>query len=273
MNLSISNLSFPREEKLRAYALIAKLGAKGVEIAPTRLAGWDAMTVETFAEEASILDDFGLRASSLQAIVFDKPQLELLGAEESFNELCAHIRRISEIAMTLGCSVAVFGAPKNRQRNGLTEDVAVGYAIDRFARLGELCAENGLIIGIEPVPAFYGCDFILNAETATRIVRKVNSPNIRLHLDTGCALLGSDDIADAIAQGSDVLAHFHIAEPKLAEFNEPKAEHDRAASSLALMGYNKWLAIEMFQAPDWRRAVTSAIQFSLRTYDVPRQRQ
>lgn len=266
MRLAISNLSFPTEAKLEAYALINQLGAQGLEVAPTRIADWSTLTAEMCIQEARILTDNGLKASSLQAIFFGKPELQLLGAEGEFGAMLEHVKRIAELGSALGCNVAVFGAPKNRLRKDLSESDAFELAIERFSRLGETSAGSGLVFGIEAVPAVYGGDFLLDAQTAIRLVRAVGSENIRLHLDTACALLGEEDIASAVTKGHDVLAHFHISEPKLVTFRQPQADHRGAAQALRSGSYNGWLAIEMLSDPDWKGAIDCAIRYSQLAY-------
>ena len=266
MRLAISNLSFPKEVRLEAYALIKQLGAQGVEIAPTRIADWERLSPEACAQEAAILADFGLEASSLQAIFFGKPELQLLGAEREFLPMLEHTKRILEFSAALGCTVAVFGAPKNRLRGNLGAHEAFELAVERFSRVAEVCAGSKFILGIEPVPIDYGGDFLLDSVTAIRLVKTVGSRNIRLHLDTGCALLADEDIGSAIMDGSDILSHFHISEPKLAPFEKPQSDHLGAAKALRSASYINWLAIEMLATADWRNTIDCAIGYSLSTY-------
>lgn len=266
MRLAISNLSFPTEMKLEAYALVNQLGAQGLEVAPTRIAEWSNLTTDMCAQEARILADYGLQASSMQAIFFGKPELQLLGTEVEFVAMLEHAKRISELGSALGCNVAVFGAPKNRLRNELNESDAFELAVERFSRLGAACAVGDLVLAIEAVPAVYGGDFLLDSSTTIQLVRAVGSENIRLHLDTACALLGKEDIASAVTNGHDVLAHFHISEPNLDTFKEPRADHGGAAQALRAGSYNGWLAIEMLSDINWKGAIDSAIRYSLVTY-------
>lgn len=266
MRLSISNLSFPPECTAEAYGLLKSLGVDGIEVAPTRIGDWESLTAAMCSEEARKLSDFGLVVSSLQAILFKKPSLQLFGAETEFVELTEHIHRVAELGSSLGCKVAVFGAPKNRLRRDLSEADAFDLAVERFSKLSDVCEKLDFIIVVEPVPEFYGADFLTDASTTSKLVRAVGKPNVGLHLDTGCAYLGEDEIGTAISEGKDILRHFHIAEPKLAEFSHPVSSHKIAAAALREIGYDQWVAVEMLTAFDWRAAVTQAVVFSSANY-------
>ena len=69
MRLSVSNLAWPADSDSAALDLLARLGVQGVEVAPTRLAPWESITRPQLADYRHKLGSFGLRASSLQAIL------------------------------------------------------------------------------------------------------------------------------------------------------------------------------------------------------------
>ena len=76
--LAVSNLAWPTEQDDAAFALLARLGVAGVEVAPTRLAAWDALSAVQLADYRSRLAASGLAVSSLQAMLFGLPELQLL---------------------------------------------------------------------------------------------------------------------------------------------------------------------------------------------------
>lgn len=267
MRVSVSNLAFGPELREAAYARLAAAGAQGVEVAPTRLAPWEDLTPALCRTEAGALARAGLEASSLQAILFGKSELQLLKGAESFRDLLKHIRLVAEYGEALGARVAVFGAPRNRNRGERPLKDAEALAEERFWALGQAVAPFGLVLGLEPVPAYYGGDFLQTAEEVNRMVRRVDHPHIRLHLDTGCVMLGGGSIAHAIEEGADVLAHFHAAEPDLGPYETPASPHPEAAEALCSVGYDGWVAIEMAEAPKAQlEQVDRAVAYVLSTY-------
>ena len=245
MRLALSNLAWPTELDEDAFQKLAASGVQGIEVAPTRLAPWDEITPAKLRTYRERVVDAGLVVSSLQAILFGTDDLSLLGARESFDAMLAHLRRVTDIASLLGAGVLVFGAPRNRLRGGLPEGEAWSLARDRWREIGDVVDQSGIVIGIEPVPAFYGGDFLVSWQDVLRMVREVDHSGICVHLDTGCVALGGGDIAEAVTATRPWLAHFHAAQPGLENFACPHPSHASAASALRASGYEGWVAIEM----------------------------
>lgn len=250
MRLSVSNLAWGPDYSDRILPRLAALAVAGIEVAPTRIKDWPDLGLADLAAYRAMLTDHGLVTSSLQAIFFNKPQCQLLGDAIGFAAMADHVKRIAEIGAVLGAEVAVFGAPKNRGRGELDIGDATGLATERLHAIGDILAPAGLVLGIEPVPATYAGDFLTRAGDVIDMVGRVGHPAIRVHLDTGCVMLGGDDIAAAVAAAGNQLVHFHVAEPHLAGFVTPQADHAGAAMALRKGGYARWVAIEMREALD-----------------------
>lgn len=264
MRLSVSNLAIPADTPL---APLAALGVQGLEVAPTRLAPWDAITPTMLDEYRARLDDAGLQASSLQALLFGTEGLHLLRSEAEFEAMLSHLRRVAEIGSRLGARVGVFGSPRNRQRGEMAQDAAWDLGRTRLARLAAAVAEQGFALGLEPVPPVYAGDYLTRADEVIRMASEIDHPGLVVHLDTGCVMLGGDSIAEAVAKAGPRLGHFHIAEPKLGPFDTPQCEHEAAAAALRAAGYQGWVAIEMLEQPAPAvRAVEVAVGFARRVY-------
>ena len=102
ISLSVSSLAWPADREAEAFQRLTALGVTGVEIAPTRLAPWDALTPSILADYRHRIETAGLKVSSLQAILFGRDDVHLLRDAAAFARLQDHIRRVSEIAATLG---------------------------------------------------------------------------------------------------------------------------------------------------------------------------
>ena len=267
LRLAVSNLAWGMNVNLRALERIAALGVEGIEVAPTRIADWDALTGVRVRRYRREVEAAGLRVSSLQAIFFGRPEAKLLGDSGAFGAMLDHIKMIAAVGAELGAEVAVFGAPKNRVSAGLARDTALSIAAERFRQLGDALTQGGLCLAIEPVPPAYGSDFLMTAQEVVDAVRLTGHAGVRVHLDTGCEKLGGGPIDKAIEAAIPLLAHFHIAEPQLVGFDEPKADHHLAAEALRRFGYDHWLAIEMKEHEhDPLLQIEIAVRFAQRTY-------
>ncbi|WP_428374871.1 sugar phosphate isomerase/epimerase family protein [Lichenicoccus sp.] len=245
--LAVSNLAWRAGPAMQARALasLARQGAAGVEVAPTRIADWDAITPQHLVAFRAACRAEGLAVSSLQAIFHLCPEAALLGSAAAFAAMQEQVRRIAGIAASLGAGVAVFGAPQRRLRGAMAPPLAMQLAADRLRLLAELAYSGGVVLGIEPVPASYGADFLNHAHEVIDLVRRVDHPAVRVHLDTACITLAGDDPARAIMAAGSLLAHYHMAEPRLGGFLEPALDHAGAARALDAVGYAGWVVLEM----------------------------
>jgi len=267
MRLAISNLAWPAARENGMFGALARLGVAGVEVAPTRLAAWDAVTAPLLADYRARVEAAGLVVSSLQAVLFGRPELQLLGDDADFRCMLEHMRRVANIGASLGAEVLVFGAPRNRIRAEMELKRAWARARRRFRTLGEITLSAGIIIGIEPVPAFYGGDFLTAWPDVLRLVREIDHPGVCVHLDTGCVALAGDKIDAAIIETGKLLTHFHAAQPQLDEFVDPLPDHELAATALHMTGYDRWIAIEMReQSGDPAIAAARAVQAVRKAY-------
>lgn len=264
--LGVSNLAWASEQATEALELLARLGVTGVEAAPTRIAAWNYLNAAAITGYRRQVEGAGLRVCSLQAILFGRPDLQLLADEAAFLALAEHMRCVAAVAHGLGASIAVLGAPRNRTRGALTVEAAEALAAERLRALGDIVEPAGLTIGLEPVPAQYGADFMLRAADVRRVVAQCGHPAVRTHLDCACVMLGGDDIGPEIAATGDGLAHYHVAEPELGALDAPVCAHGTAAAALAAMGYAGWTVIEMREQPGGLGALEAAVRFAQKTY-------
>jgi sugar phosphate isomerase/epimerase len=268
MKLSISNIAWTDETDAEVLALLQTEGVRAIEVAPTRIwTDWQ-FDEQAIANYRQSLQTQGLACSSLQAILFKQPDLKVFGTPEQKAALVEHLKRVADLAAKLGAGPMVFGAPKNRDRGDLDETTALHQAVDLFAEIGEYCQQKGVCLCIEPNPTAYACNFITNSQQGAELVRLVNSPGFRLHLDAAGMFLAGEDLPTAIAAAADVLAHFHISEPNLGDFASPKVDHAAIAHTLHAIGWNHWVTIEMRSTDQPIASVKQALETVKAIYEV-----
>lgn len=248
MRLAVSNLALPGSAGPAEWRALAAAGVRGIEVAPTRLAPWEELTPARLAAFREELAGAGLAIPAIQAIFYGVEGLSLLGPAPAFAALRGQLARAAGIGAAMGAGVAVFGAPRQRARGGLGAEQAFSLGAERFRLLAETAFAEGVRIGLEPVPAAYGNDFLASWQEVLAMVRAVDHPGLAVHLDTACVMLGGGDIAEAVRQSAPWLAHVHAAEPQLGPFEAPVAPHAEALAALRAADYGGWVAIEMLEA-------------------------
>lgn len=247
LKLAVSNLAWSGASAEVAAEVLVAEGVSGIEVAPGKL----------FAEPLSVSADQiaacrrwwesrGLPIVAAQSLLYGQPGLTLFDSPASRRATLAYLTRMIGLCANLGAQVLVFGSPRNRsigQRSPAeVQDLAVAF----FSELAEVARREGTRIGLEAIPPENGADYILNTHEALALVRAVNHPHFRLHLDTASLALAGEDIATAIRDAGPELCHVHISEPQLScPGATGRVDHATIASELHRHRYGLWISIEM----------------------------
>ena len=262
MKLAMSAIAWEPSEDDAAARILREHGFSGVELAPAKIfprpeAAGDAQ----IAACCAAWEGRGLRIVALQALLFGRPDLTVFG--ETSEATIEYLSRVVRLGARLGAGALVFGSPRNRARGSLPLAQAWPRAVEFFRRLGEVAAEAGTCLCIEPNPPRYGADFIVDSNEALRLVEEVSSPGFGLHLDAACAHLAGEDLPARLRASAHVLRHVHLSEPNLAPVHADGTV-DLAAIAAVLhdISYSGFVSVEM--RPAGLDAVRTAASFAAR---------
>ncbi|WP_158548496.1 sugar phosphate isomerase/epimerase [Blastococcus sp. TF02A-26] len=270
MRLAYSNLAWPAELDDAVLPELPELGFASLEVAPTRL--WDdplAQGPDEVARVRAAAEAAGVRIVALQSLLFQRPELQLFGDAQARRGLADHLVGMARLAAGLGATRLVFGSPGNRRRGDLPVEQADEMAVELFAGIGARAADLGVCFCIEANPEVYRCDYLTDAVASTAFVRAVDSPGVRLHLDTACMALAGDDAAERVRAGADVLAHVHASAPQLGPVGpDGPVDHEVVAAALREVGYEGHVSVEMLTvADDPQGAVRRTADYVRKTYE------
>jgi sugar phosphate isomerase/epimerase len=204
---------------------------------------------------------------SLQALLFGRPDLAIFGAQADREKTFAYLAAIIRLGSRLGAGALVFGSPRNRRIGGLSASEADELAVPFFRELGRIAASERTLLVLEPNPSDYGCDYIRTASEALELVRAVDSPGFRLHLDSGAMTLSKEPVEDAVRTAAPYLAHFQASEAELAPVGSGSVDHRRFARALREIRYAGWVSVEMRAAADDAvGAVRKALEYAVEAY-------
>lgn len=264
--IGISNIAWTAEEDEAACELLASLGVGSLELAPTRY--WPALDAPPAGEperKAAELRGRGFDVASFQAILFGRAELLLFDASTRPG-LRRYLRGAADLCAAMGARTMVFGAPKNRRvPEGMDRAEAHAIAVEFFRELAGHALRRGVVFGLEANPAAYGCNFCTHVDEVAEIVRAVDSPGLRWHLDTGEMAMNNEEVETILDRHGELVGSAHISEPNLGGFAAPWAGHRQVA---------KWLAtapdfpvsIEMKRPPSGLPEVGQAVRTVRKIY-------
>ena len=246
MILAISNIAWNHEEDDAISRLMQQYEFAGVEIAPTKI--WPEPLKASDAELAAYARFWqarGVRISSLQALLFGRPDLAIFGTPEARRKTFDYLNGIIQLGGKLGAEILVFGSPKNRMIGDIAREQAEPIAVEFFRNVGQAAVDNGTVFCIEPNPKAYGCDFVTTSAEGRDLVDKVDHPGFGLHLDAAGMTMSHEDIELELDNSIPRLCHFHISEPNLQPIGSNGVDHSLFASTLHKRGYDRWYSVEM----------------------------
>ncbi|WP_455206797.1 sugar phosphate isomerase/epimerase family protein [Kaarinaea lacus] len=264
MKLAISNIAWETHDDQELWEQFQEMKVTGIEVAPTKIwPNWAGASDKAAQQYGEKLLAAGFRVPAMQAILFNKPELQLF-KKETHKKFLEHMKLVADLASAMGAKVLVFGAPKNRRRGQLSVSDATAIAIELLQKAGEICQQRNCCLGIEHNPVEYGCDFVTNVADARDLVDRVNHPGIQLHIDSaGVHMCGGD--CETIIKQAGSFAHFHISEPMLEPLVNKSVDHNKFNHALMAVGYDGWVSIEM-KCPETVDKLLGSVKFAAEKY-------
>jgi len=216
----VSNLAWDLALTDKVVDVLKSSGMSRVELALSKYANWSDLSEPKIREIRAYFDAKGIEVYSLQALTFG---LDYNLFDETWTDLLIHLQRVLSWAAILGCSVVVFGSPKNRS---IPPDSAFSEARvkDFFCLLNQAAKDHNICVCIEPNARVYSCNFLWNLEDTYFFVKKLNLSHIKMMADTGCMSLESDSIKNIVLYQSEI-RHIHLSEPYLKQLTNEHTNH------------------------------------------------
>jgi len=216
MNYSVSNIAWlPIQDKAVAKFLKNSV-VTGIELAPSRYFKDVANTSENeFINLREHWENLGFSITSLQSLLFNRPDLKLFGSEQTREMLSNFLLKLGTNADFLGAGPLVFGSPRNRNRIGHTHKEAERIAREFFENLDSKWGMRKCFIAMEANPETYECNFITKSSQASKFVETLNLGSFRWHLDLACTELGGESSVAQILESRVLPAHIHLSESNL----------------------------------------------------------
>lgn len=244
-NLCVSNICVNNVSQLQFSCLLRLYGIKKVQIAPTKLIGsWK--NLDNF--DMSIFTDNGIKPYSFQSITYGLDNLNIFS--ENKNKLMEHIKMVIDVASRHKIEVLVFGCPKNRkiinQSDGDSNDLIF---INFFKEIGSYCRDKNVVICIENNSKEYNCNYINTIDECEKLVRQIDSSNIKMMVDLGNAVMENDKY-NYLKNKMDIIYNVDIAEPNMRPFSNPHEANYIFKNVLKHNGYSKNINLEMLIKSD-----------------------
>jgi len=243
---------------------VAQTGYDGLEIAPFTLEEDPRDISESDAERVGkTVREHGLEVVGLHWL-FVKPAWLHLTTDDPLlrKDTLAFGQHLARICAAMQGTVMVWGSPKQRdlQDDWKYED-ASARAAEILRGVAEVAHEGGVTIAMEPLGRAE-TNFLNTAEETVRLIRQVNHPALRLHLDVKAMSDEEKDIPTIIRESQADLAHFHANDPNLRGPGFGEVEFAPIAETLHEVGYEGFVSVEVFDyRPDPETIASQSLKY------------
>lgn len=246
------NELFEHLRVLDGFRALRAMGYGAVEVAPYTLA--DPVFPRALAEAPALrraAADMGLDILGLHWLFARAEGLHVHHPDARVRERARdHLLRLMDLCAALGGRVMVFGSPAARGLlPGETYEEAWARSRDFFAGLAPEAERRGVLVCLEPL-ARHSSSFLNTVAEATRLMREIGHPAIRLNLDTGALADEGRPPAETIRQvaaaAPGAIAHVQVNDPNRLGPGMGHLDFAPIRDALAAAGYEGYLSVEAF---------------------------
>ena len=269
MKFAICNETYQGWEFERVCAHVAECGYDGLEVAPFTLAEdpWelhpDRAEALGAAARAAGLEIVGLHWLLVkpEGLHITTPDADVRARTVEF------LHHLVRLCAAMGGEVMVFGSPKQRNvPEGESYEDCFARAAEAFREVAVVAGAMGITLALEPLGAAE-TNFLVTAEETVRVIRAVDHPACRLHLDVKAMAQEDKPIPQVIADSAAYAAHFHANDANRRGPGFGEVDFVPIAAALKEAGYDKWVSVEVFDyKPDPQTIAVESLAYLKKTF-------
>ena len=268
MRYAICNETFGDWPLAKACECAASCGYTGLEIAPFTLATLATdVPAPARAEIRRTLDAAGLDCVGLHWLLAKTEGFHVTHPDPAVrSRTVAYLGELARLCSDLGGRVLVFGSPKQRSLlPGVSHKQATDHLHEVFSRLVPVLESTSTVVALEPLSPVE-TDVLTTAAETCRLIERIGSPHVRLHLDVKAMASEPLTIPQIIHASARHLEHFHANDVNLQGPGFGDVDFVPIFRALAEVGYPGWVSVEVFDyTPGVERLARESIEYMLRT--------
>ncbi len=264
MRFAICNETFTDRSLEAGFEAAAQLGYEGVEIAPFTLAPY--ITEVSPARRSQIrqtVESLGLKTVGLHWLLAKTEGYHLTSPDVMVRRRTTeYLLELIRACADLGGHVLVFGSPQQRSiLPGVTRRQAEDYAVEVLSGLHKELERTEVVLALEPLSP-QETNFLNTADETVQLLRRLGSPQIKLHLDCKAMSTEAVSIPELLRRHRDDMAHFHANDPNRQGPGFGALDFVPIFRTLREIDYRGWVSVEVFDyAPGPQRLAEESLAY------------
>ena len=268
---AICNETFGDWSLAKACDFAAAAGYSGIEVAPFTLAPLATdLSAPTRSEMRRTIARAGLDCVGLHWLLAKTEGFHVAHPDAAVRgHTVEYLGELARLCNDLGGRVLVFGSPKQRSLlPGVSPEQAVDFIHEVFSRLVPVLETTDTVVAIEPV-SLAETDVLTTAAETCRLIDRIGSPHVRLHLDVKAMSSEREAIPEIIVASARHLEHFHANDTNLQGPGFGAVDFGPIFRALDEIRYAGWVSIEVFDyAPGPERLARESIDYMRRVEEA-----
>ena len=246
----------------KACDFAAECGYEGLEVAPFTLAPLVTdLSAERRGEIQRTIARAGLECVGLHWLLAHTEGLHVAHPDpEVRRRTVGYLGEAARLCRDLGGRVLVFGSPQRRScLPGVSRAEAEDHVREVFSALVPALETTDTVVALEPL-APDETDVLTTAAETCRLIERIGSPHVRLHLDVKAMASEETPIPDIILASAGHLEHFHANDTNLQGPGFGAVDFLPIFRALDDVRYAGWVSVEAFdRAPGPERLARESI--------------
>ena len=221
-----------------------------------KLKKWGFDTVEIAIEDPSHVDPAVLKAAAAKAGLAIGSICAAMGPGRDFRGSAADQKNAQKYLTALVDQAAAMGCPRIigplysvvgliGSHDDKTKAAHFKLVVKNLKQLAKHAEKKGVLLCIEPLNRFE-TDFLNTCDQGLRLVKAINLPNVKLHLDTFHMNIEEKNQAAAILKAGKHLGHFHACGTDRGTPGGDSLDWKPIVAALKKIGYKQDVVIESF---------------------------
>ncbi len=248
MRFAICNELFQDWPWERALELTLECGYTGWELAPFTLGRRpEQLPAERRQQLADQLSRSGVDVVGLHWLLAKTEGYHLTTDDADVRQRTAkYLGQLAELCRDLGGSIMVLGSPQQRNFPAdMSHAQADANAVQVLESLLPSLERLQVTLALEPLGPGEG-NYWNHAAQAVEVIKRLDSPWIKLHLDVKAMSSEGEPIDEIIRAQADHLVHFHANDPNLLGPGMGEVKFEPIFQALADIDYDGWVSVEVF---------------------------